>query len=472
MMRATNGVLALGMTLALGAALAAQDPSQRRPAPAGEGKAVWTAEEARAFTYVQQLAAAFREGRDCDWRWHLQYDLPNWAVLQVQWKGGEPVLLSQRGYRGRHRPGPSLIYLAPIRSGDRPTRAFCVRGDGVAAFTRNAQGKSIAGDDPFEADSVLGAGGSGTLAEFPRMPGRGRDGNFWQPVSMAPQTTVNVMVVDDDGQPMPMCSIACVPVDDDAIDHALPAGNLYTTLEGSAKLTGVPARGLGLVMKNAPMPRFRIASENVTVHGRTVRIVVPAKMLQRQRMFANESAAIATLKNISSAQAQCQASGVIDLDQDGAGEYGTFGELSGRIRIRGSDKTITPPVLSAAFGNVKDGIVTRSGYHFRVFLPGKDGKPVPENAKGGVRPDDIGANQAEVLWCGYAWPAAAGESGQRAFFINQAGDVLAMDNADGTYSGNAKAPSAGAAFATTGGMDAKVAVNRAGTDGNRWTVIQ
>ena len=49
------------------------------------------------------------------------------------------------------------------------------------------------------------------------------------------------------------------------------------------------------------------------------------------RLNANESAAIATLKNISSGQAQCQASGAIDANGNGQGEYGFFGELSGRV---------------------------------------------------------------------------------------------------------------------------------------------
>ena len=70
------------------------------------------------------------------------------------------------------------------------------------------------------------------------------------------------------------------------------------------------------------------------------------------RLNANESAAIATLKNISSGQSQCQASGVIDANSNGQGEYGFFGELSGRTAIRGSAQSISPPVLSAAFGNI------------------------------------------------------------------------------------------------------------------------
>ena len=85
------------------------------------------------------------------------------------------------------------------------------------------------------------------------------------------------------------------------------------------------------------------------------------------RLNANESAAIATLKNISSSQAQCQASGVIDDNSNGAGEFGYFGELSGQdfVRANGAISTtekITPAVLSSAFGNVDaNGRVTRSG---------------------------------------------------------------------------------------------------------------
>src|SRR5262245_65358585 len=47
------------------------------------------------------------------------------------------------------------------------------------------------------------------------------------------------------------------------------------------------------------------------------------------RVSANETAAIATLRSISSAQAQVQASSAIDVDTDGAGEYGSFGDRAG-----------------------------------------------------------------------------------------------------------------------------------------------
>lgn len=196
------------------------------------------------------------------------------------------------------------------------------------------------------------------------------------------------------------------------------------------------------------------------------------------RLNANESAAIATLKNISSGQSQCQASGVVDANGNGQGEYGFFGELSGRTLIRGSTLGITPPVLSAAFGNVDLARVSRSGYIFQMFLPGLLGVGIAEDAVGGDVADDNGvdAGQAEVLWCCYAWPSTAGNSGNRTFFINQTGDVLATNGAVLQYSNTLlSAPTFDAAFtgaAATVSMGVQVAANTAGQDGNRWVVVQ
>ena len=55
------------------------------------------------------------------------------------------------------------------------------------------------------------------------------------------------------------------------------------------------------------------------------------------RLNANESAAIATLRNVISAQAQIKAQAAIDVDSDGIGEYGLFAEMAGigarKIRV-------------------------------------------------------------------------------------------------------------------------------------------
>ncbi|MEC8252964.1 MAG: DUF2950 family protein [Planctomycetota bacterium] len=214
------------------------------------------------------------------------------------------------------------------------------------------------------------------------------------------------------------------------------------------------------------------------------------------RLNANESAAIATLKNISSAQSQCQASGVIDTNANGQGEYGYFGELSGRVGVRNdagaaSTNLITPSVLSAAFGNIANDTTTttvsRSGYNFQMFLPDANAAGVAEGGSGGVGSTAPDASQSEVLWCCYAWPNARGNSGNRTFFVNQSGDVLATNaNATGVqYTGNGTTgtvPTFDAAFfdSDADGNDelsdstapANTTTPGLGNDGNTWVVVQ
>jgi prepilin-type N-terminal cleavage/methylation domain-containing protein len=202
------------------------------------------------------------------------------------------------------------------------------------------------------------------------------------------------------------------------------------------------------------------------------------------RLNANESAAVATLKNIASGQAQCQASGVIDVNSNGQGEYGFFGELSGRVDVRGaSTQSISPPVLSTAFGNIgttatTQSRVSRSGYVFQMYLPDATAAGVAEQPTGG---DPAGAlpvdpGQAETLWCCYAWPQAFGNSGKRTFFVNQSGDVLATNGAAVQYSnavgGNVPLFSAAYSGAASPFMSAAVAANTTGIDGNVWVVVQ
>jgi prepilin-type N-terminal cleavage/methylation domain-containing protein len=194
------------------------------------------------------------------------------------------------------------------------------------------------------------------------------------------------------------------------------------------------------------------------------------------RLNANESAALATLKNISSAQSQCQASGVIDVNNNGAGEYGFFGELSGKTAVRAGTQTISPPVLSTAFGNVANRQVVRSGYIFQMYLPNLAGVGCPEDLTGGDTANAAGVEpaQAETLWCCYAWPVVQGNSGKRSFFVNQGGDVLSTNHNGGTaYSGTTTPPAFSAAFVGTASafMSVAVAANTLGQDGLIWTVV-
>ena len=206
------------------------------------------------------------------------------------------------------------------------------------------------------------------------------------------------------------------------------------------------------------------------------------------RLAANESAAIATLRSLSSAQAQIQSSAAIDTDADGGGEYGYFAELSGTLPMRvsnagapaagavGSDE-LNPAVLSTAFGNVDaNGVVTRSGYCYQIWLPAAGLNPVglPENAGGGAGAVFPGSDNGEILWCAYAWPMSFNASGNRAFFVNQEGDLLQMNNrgvAGPQYTQSAGGPDFSAAY-TAADMSAPIASGAAGFDLNTWVPVQ
>jgi len=192
------------------------------------------------------------------------------------------------------------------------------------------------------------------------------------------------------------------------------------------------------------------------------------------RVSANETAAIATLRNIASAQAQFQGRAHNDEDGDGEGEYGFFTELSGYIAPRVGPAAppatpINPPSLSGVFQNVQDdgageGIVTKSGFVFKMFLPEAGGAPSPEaptdGAGGGGGPvGAIDANIAEGVWVCYAWPAVKDSTGSRAFVVNQSGDVLMTDNTVQLYDGTSTQPAGDAVFTVAGDIRSPMSIN-------------
>jgi hypothetical protein len=141
--------------------------------------------------------------------------------------------------------------------------------------------------------------------------------------------------------------------------------------------------------------------------------------------FAKATAAVATLRNIVSAQEQFRDRVAVDLDHDGRPEYGSFLEFTGVGYLR-ADPTmgrLDPPVLSNAFGRPGDrGEVLRSGYYFRIYLPGADGAAVsPDSRVTGY--ERVNADLAENLWCVYAWPKVITEHQCRILFANQEGVI-------------------------------------------------
>ena len=191
-----------------------------------------------------------------------------------------------------------------------------------------------------------------------------------------------------------------------------------------------------------------------------------ARRMKTQRIRSNEWAAVATLRNITSAQAQFQSTARADENRNGVGEYGSFGELSGAVEVREGDK-LNPPVLSTVFRKVRDGRAKRGGYYFRIFLPrAGGGRAITENDRGGYLAREVDPAKAETTWCCYAWPVDPGVTGRRTFFVNQAGDILV--NEDRKYGGEQE-PDADAAFGPdSDGIEGETAVGKEGCDRGAW----
>jgi len=148
--------------------------------------------------------------------------------------------------------------------------------------------------------------------------------------------------------------------------------------------------------------------------------------LRHRGFMANDTAAIATLRNITSAQAQFQATAIADEDNDAEGEYGVFQELSGAVIVRGRDRPINPPVLSGAFRTVdRSGRAGRSGFYFLMFLPGPEGKLLPERTDGGYSKkfrcvsEEIDVDLAEQAWFCVAFPVKPKKSGSWCYLVTQ-----------------------------------------------------
>ncbi len=206
------------------------------------------------------------------------------------------------------------------------------------------------------------------------------------------------------------------------------------------------------------------------------------------RLAANEAAALATLRTISTAQAAFRGMSAVDTDGDGAGEHAYLAELAGQAPMRkcaagapaagGANDYLMPTILPPGMGLVQGGLVARSGYFFQMWLPDATYGGIPEQANGGCTsapfPDP---NCSEVAWSCYAWPMEAGGTGNRAFFIDQEGDLLGCTNRQARqYSGNpaagGAAPNFDEALMTAGDMSSHYRASvLGGNDGTVWAVI-
>ncbi|MCA8952901.1 MAG: DUF2950 family protein [Planctomycetes bacterium] len=212
---------------------------------------------------------------------------------------------------------------------------------------------------------------------------------------------------------------------------------------------------------------------------------IAAPMLQSAEIATRERAVISTLRHIASAQRQVRVAAVIDSDTDGLGEYGFLQELAGTRMFRvdtdadgvadaTGTQTFSPPPLSSSFGEVDaTGCLERGGYLYRVYLPAADFDWTQEPGPGAVAVG-VGARAAASCWACYAWPVNYGQTGFRAFFVNQSGRVLVCSNQDTGYDGLVHDPDKRAVLLPGGAgkMNSPVAIDIAGEDGNVWRVIE
>lgn len=160
-------------------------------------------------------------------------------------------------------------------------------------------------------------------------------------------------------------------------------------------------------------------------------IAIPG--LLRARISGNEGSAVGTLRTMSTSQGQAQGASIIDQDGDGTGEFMTLGELCGDTNMRGNDTTTNqarkadPGYITKALSPYGNTYGSKSGYFFKVYLPGV-AAPITDNSTTGLNGASTNANSQEVKWRGYAWPASAKSSGNRAFAVDQAAEVFACGN--------------------------------------------
>jgi len=212
--------------------------------------------------------------------------------------------------------------------------------------------------------------------------------------------------------------------------------------------------------------------------------------LLRSRMAANESACIGSLKTIATQQAIFKQQGEVDQDDDGMGEHGLLGELAGEYPPRGAaaGNECKPAYISQAFftqGSGGNGLADKSGYYFRMYLADDATTADDDQGLGGTVGGAGGAeldpsthasaiNLQESSFACYAWPVEFRSTGQRAFVVNEVGEVYATKMNAKTYtSTNGAINTYIAGYHNDGSTDSKfnnplASGANTGFDGNTW----
>ncbi len=244
----------------------------------------------------------------------------------------------------------------------------------------------------------------------------------------------------------------------DALEKHGPFAFSISTTAPFGELPGATSigkrTGLGLELSCREGPGT--TSTFVLAAGTGVLAAVAIPSMLNSRVAANENLAVATLRNISSAEAQFQATAALDQDGDGRGEYGTLAELTGSSPLAGSNSVLEPPVLSASLIPEASGCSTKAGYVFRI--------DVPRRGVGGV-------DLAEKRFVAYAWPVSQGATGGKVYVIDADGKLFFSDNRGATqnYFGTEHGPAADAAdLRDDADRVTGVTAVRRGRDGGIW----
>ncbi len=147
-----------------------------------------------------------------------------------------------------------------------------------------------------------------------------------------------------------------------------------------------------------------------------------------------DESVINTLWTLAVAQAEFADRVYVDVNGDGAGEFGTLQELAGtgglRLDERGRTRGdfIRSPLVRMEMGCPDgSGIVTSKGYYFLLYLPTSDRSATHEGFPNSQFVGTVDPSLSAKWWCAYAWPSNVGSAGNGVFFVDASGRVWSAD---------------------------------------------
>jgi len=180
------------------------------------------------------------------------------------------------------------------------------------------------------------------------------------------------------------------------------------------------------------------------------------------RTAGNEAVAVATLHTISAAEAEFRCGAEVDQDGDGMGEYGLLQELLGLATMRGTDRKAKLAYLPPGLAPI-DGMIEKSGYYFKLYLPGDGGTALGFTGDETPTPGQEAIDLQERHYVCYAWPKEAGGTGMRAFAVTDDGEIYETTMEKTTYGGMKSVPAANALYEGDAFLSP-----RKGSHGNIW----